>query len=100
MLAGEDLLAGVFRHAENLIHLLYAGETLARGFDRKDRIAITAFREERPGRDQARDIIALGIIQNARNVIIDAMRDAHDAVAKRIQISADEGRLNADIERG
>ena len=56
--------------------------------------------EQRPRRDQAGDVVHLRPVQNARHVVVDAMRQAADAVAKCVQVAADERRLDPRLERG
>ena len=84
---------------EDFVDLLHALEALAAGGDRKDVVLLARFHEQRPRRDQARDVVHLGPVQNPRHVVVDAVREAHDAVAERVQVAADHRGLDARLER-
>src|SRR5204862_1271077 len=48
---------------------------------------------------QAGDVVHLGPVQDARDVIVDAMGEAADAVAKGVEIAADHGHADAAFQR-
>src|SRR5579884_2696264 len=97
--AVEGFLLHAAGNAKHRINLSDPLKTLETRPDRKDLVLFARLGEQRAGRDQPRDIIHLEPVQNARNVVIDAMREAADAVAKGIEIAADHSRPDARFER-
>src|SRR5262249_25461712 len=96
----KDLLLGSVGRPEYFVDFLSSFEAFPRGGDGENRIARAAFGEQRPRGNQTRDVVHLGPIQNSRHVIIDAMRQAHDAGPKRVQVTAHESGADAGFERG
>jgi len=95
MHATEDFLLHVVCRAEHLIDFADVCEAFARGGDREDRIPVASLGKERSRSDESRDIVLLALIENAGNVIVDAVRHAHDAGAESVQVSADQGGLDS-----
>src|ERR1700686_3149987 len=86
--------------AENIVDLVDPCETRAAGFNGEDIVLRAGLGEQRPGRDQARDIVHLGPVQDARNVVVYAVLEAEYAIAKSVQVARDHSCSNARIESG
>src|SRR5215510_8381822 len=100
MLAREDFLldpVGSLKHAVDLTHLFEALD--ARG-DWEDVVFLARFDEQRARRDESGDVVHLAPVQNAGHVVVDAVREAADTVAERVEIPADHRGANAGLERG
>src|SRR5262249_31632899 len=54
--------------------------------------------KEGPGRDQTGDIVHFGPFQDVRYVVVDAVRQAEDRVAKGVERPADHSHLDARLE--
>src|SRR5258706_1564700 len=65
--------------AEDAIDLEKARVRGARAGDREDRILVAVFGEECPRRDEPRDVRRLGELEDARDVIVDAVTERVDA---------------------
>ena len=100
VLAGEDFLRGAVGDAKGFVHFFNFGEAGSRGGDGEDGILVSAFGEEETRSDEAGDVIALGPVENAGDVVIHAVGDAHDAVAEGVEIATDKGRFDASVEGG
>src|SRR4249920_2340576 len=74
----EGLLLRERCGVEGRIDLLHPLETrFARG-DREDVVLLSRLNEEGTRRDQAGNVVHFGIVENARDVVVDAVRDGHD----------------------
>src|SRR5215469_816156 len=93
-----DLSLRVVRRSQDLISLLYAAETRTAGFDGEDVVLGAGFGEQRPRRDETGDVVHLGPIEDAGDMVIDAVRQAENVIAERVQVSADHGGLDARLE--
>src|SRR5437867_1854000 len=104
MLAGEYLLLDSIVSAEHAVDVAHLVEALDTRVDREDIVFLARFDKQRPRRNQAADVIHLGPVQNARDIIVDAMSEAAHAVSERVEISADhrdaEARLQRRCEQG
>src|SRR2546428_10521545 len=99
MLARKHLLLDAIGRAEDAVDLTHAVETLDARGDRKNVVLLPRFHEERPWRDQPGDVVHLGPVQNPRHVVVDAVRQASDAVPERVQVAAYHRDANARLER-
>src|SRR5262249_10819444 len=96
----EDLMAGEIARAENFVDFPDAAEAFAAGGDGEDIVALAGFEEDGAGRDQSGDIVHLCPVEQARDVVVDAMADAHDALSENVEVTRNERGFDARIERG
>src|SRR5687767_15252278 len=88
MLGWEDLLLDAIRSVEDAIDLPHFIEALDARSNRKDVVLFSRFDEQRSWRYQAGDVVHFRPVQNSRNVVVDAVGEAPDAVAERVQVAA------------
>src|SRR6186997_118342 len=98
VLAWKDLLLDPIRRAEHVIDLSHFVEALDTRANREDVVFLSRFNEQRSGRDQAGDVIHFCPVQNSWNVVVDAVGQAADAVAERVQVAAHECRADPRLE--
>src|SRR5262249_52417144 len=100
MLVGEDFLFEAVGGSEYRIDLTHLSEAFKTRLNGEDVVALARFDKQRPGRDQPRDVVHLGPIEDAGNVIVDAMRETADAVAEGVQIAAHISHFQAGLDGG
>src|SRR5262245_19931936 len=89
MLARKHFLldpVGSLKHAVDFTYLLEALD--ARG-DWEDVVLLARFDEQRTRRDESGNVVHLAPVQDAWHIVVDAVREAADAVAERVEIPAD-----------
>ena len=98
MLGWKDLLLDAIRSVEDAIDPAHFIEALDARADRKDVVLFSRFDEQRSRRYQTREIVHLRPVQNSRNVVVDAMGEAPDAVAECVQVAAHECGADPQVE--
>lgn len=96
----EGFLLDLLSSTEDLINFLRAMVAVNAGFDGEDRVFLASLGEERTRRDESGDVVHFSPIQDSGNVVIDTVRDAHDAGPECIQVATDHGGRDAWLERG
>ena len=90
MSSGKDLLLDAIGSAEDAVDSAHFIEALDARPNRKDVVLSPDSDEQRSRRYQTREIVHLRPVQNARHVVVDAVREAPDAVAECVQVAAHE----------
>src|SRR5437870_3311948 len=99
MLTGEHLLLNSIGGAEDTIDLTYVIEALDARLDREDVVLLPGLHEERTRRGEPGDVVHLSPIQNPGHVVVDAVREAPDAVSEGVEVSAHQRDSNTWLER-
>src|SRR5882757_2299727 len=82
------VIAEILPDPKRLVHGTYSiGAVLGSG-RREYRVALTELGEQRPRRNKPGHVIHLAPVENAGNVIVDAVRKAGNAGAECVEISA------------
>src|SRR5262245_46371866 len=84
----EYFLPGTVAGPEHVIDRAYLLESLYARINREDVVLAAGLNKEGAGCNQPGNVVHLGPVQNSGNVVIHAVRDAANAVAERVQISA------------
>src|SRR5579859_8130894 len=99
MRAFEDFSLEAVGRAQRFVDFGDTRKTLAAGVDGKNVVLRAGLGEQWTRRDKARDVVHLGPVQDAGHVVVDAVRQAENAVAERVEIAADHGGFDARFER-
>src|SRR5437016_734663 len=94
----DHFLPCALSRAEHLVHLLHPLEAGFAGGNRKNVVAFAGFEVHWPRRDQPGHVVHLGPIQDARDVVVDAVADAHHAIAEGIQVAGHQPRLDSRLD--
>src|SRR2546423_13370639 len=99
MIALENLMPDPVGRAKDFINVRCFFKRQSRRFDRKDRVARARFDEQRARRNQPGEVVHLDEVQDAGDVVVYAVRAAENAVAEGVEVAADNGDLDAFVER-